>query len=33
MLFTFKYLIKEYLMLIICVIGVPICPNNKLGAS
>lgn len=33
MVFTFKYLIKWYLMLIISIIRVPICPNNKLGAS
>lgn len=33
MLFTFKSLIKGYLVLIICIIRVPICPNNKLGAS
>lgn len=33
MLFSFKSLIKGYLLLIICIIRVPICPNNKLGAS
>lgn len=33
MVFTFKPLIKGYLMLIICIIRVPICPNNKLDAS